>query len=238
MKKSNLSCQSIDAQAYIERQKQTLLFTQLPAEEQAKVILDVLSAYFSVSYTNVSPALLDVIRTHLLTNYAQLNVYDFTTAFNRKLIEKKQGVAMSVGEFVQPIQDYFKEMNLIKGKLQAERDREIREENERQRSLMEYQKEQREMLELFHDLKRQGVKKWTGTSSQAAMISKTVSEGVVSNDEKREIYRQVVEEMNKKQALIDPRNNPYSEMMQDMNLANYEVKWKCAEIVVNKCLEI
>lgn len=233
---NNLTLLSSDVNAYVQRQSHKELFSELQPIKQVELISGVLSVYYGVNLSNVTEVLIEAITHSLNTKYKHLSVFDLKHSFNRKEIVKRQGVGMTLGEFVEPIDEYIKSINTINARLQAERDRAIREENERQQSLLDYQREQRQMLQLFEHLKRQGVKQWSGTSSQAAMISKIVSEGVVSLDEKREIYRSVVEEMNKKQAIIDPRNNPYAEMLQDVNLANYEVKWKCAQKVVERCL--
>lgn len=236
--KSNEVVNFNDVKFYLQRNSD-VLFLDLPTEKQISEIGAVLSVFYGVNLDNVSDTLEKSIRSKISMQYAKLTVNDFITAYNRKEIVKRQGVAMTLNEFFEPIQDWFAVCNKISGKINREIALQQEEERIRQKSLEEYQMEQKKMLELFEKLKSDGKTEWTETDINALKISKIVSKGIVSIEEKTEIYNKVVNDEMEKRKIENPLSklDSYFEMLGNQQLATYEIRFKCAKIVVEKVLE-
>lgn len=95
------------------------------------------------------------------------------------------------------------------------------------------------MLELFEQLKSDKKTVWTESDINALKISKIVSKGVLSVQEKTEIYNRVVNSEIEKRKVENPLSklDTYFDMLGNQQLASYEIRFKCAKIVVEKCLE-
>lgn len=215
------------------------LFLELPSEEQLFQIGTILKVYFGCNLDNTTLMLQNAIRSKISMQYGKLSVSDFITAYNRKEIIKRQGVAMTLNEFFEPIHDWFAVCNKISGKINREIALQQEEERNRQRSLLEYQAEQKKMLELFEQLKAEGKTVWTESNINALKISKIVSKGIISNEEKTEIYNKVVKDEMEKRKVENPLSNldSYFEMLGNQQLATYEIRFKCAKIVVERVLK-
>lgn len=235
--KSNEVISYHDVNYYLQR-KIDKLFLDLPSEEQLFQIGTILKVYFGCNLDNTTLMLQNAIRSKISMQYAKLTVNDFITAYNRKEIVKRQGVAMTLNEFFEPIQDWFNVCNKISGKINREIAFQQEEERIRKESLEEYQLEQKKMLELFEKLKSEGKTEWTESDINALKISKIVSKGIVSVDEKTEIYNKVVSDEMEKRKIENPLSklDSYFEMLGNQQLATYEIRFKCAKIVVERAL--
>lgn len=223
---------------YLQREFDKL-FIDLPSEEQLFQIGTILKVYFGCNLDNTTLMLQNAIRSKISMQYVKLSVSDFVTAYNRKEIIKRQGVAMTLNEFFEPIQDWFLVCNKISGKINREIAIQQEEKRNRERSLMEYQAEQKKMLELFEQLKSEGKTVWSEIDVHALKISKIVSKGIISNEEKTEIYNKVVNDEMEKRKIENPLSklDSYFEMLGNQQLATYEIRFKCAKIVVERVLE-
>jgi len=229
-----------DANYFIVRQ-QTINESPLLLELNNKldqIISDILHTVFGQNYANISTMLVTSIKVRISAQYSKLRLIDFQTAFLRKNILKKEGVGMTIAEFFAPIEEWITLCNKVNYRIDLENDKELEAQRQSEISLVAYQKEQKEMLELFEKLKNEKRTIWTGTPMQAFAISKIVSKGILSEKDKKEIYFKTVNFEMEKQLKLNPltKKDIYTQMLEDYNHSSYEIRFKCAEIVVNECL--
>lgn len=227
-----------DIEAYCEREGNKPI--KLEQERFKITCADILQAYFGVNYDNISEALILAILDHITNYYPALTCFDVISAFRRKEVRKIKGVGMTVSEFCEPIKEWHNEIVKIELKEIEIKQKEEREREEKLQSLKDYQDAKKEALELFNKLKEKGATEWTGDKFQAVLISSKVSDGLISDEEKQEIYEKVVQKI-KDERLLNSKNktdieNFYNKIKQDWNLATYEIRCICAVEVLNRVL--
>lgn len=227
-----------DANYFVMRQQQTQSPLMLDVEKFDEIISDILHTVFGQNYANISTMLVTSIKVRVTAQYSKLRLIDFQTAFTRKNILKKEGVGMTIAEFFAPIEEWIALCNKVTYRIDLENDKELEAQRQNEISLRAYQKEQKEMLELFEKLKSEKRTYWTGTPMQAFAISKIVSKGILSVQDKEKIYKETVNYQMEKELKLNPltKIDIYEQMLADYNHSSYEIRFICAEKVVNECL--
>lgn len=228
-----------DIEKYCEREGEKPI--KLERERFAVTCSDVMQAYFGINYDNISEALIVAIFDYLTSYFPAVTCFDIISAFRRKEVKKIKGVGMTVSEFCEPIKEWYGEIVKIELREMELKRKEEREREEKLQSLQDYQDAKKEALQLFNELKEKGVTQWMGDKYQAILISKDVSNGLISNEERQEIYLKAVDNV-KKERLLSSKNRSeiekfYNEIKEDWQLATYEIRCICAVEVLNKILK-
>lgn len=207
-------------------------------EQLAVSITQIINVYFGVNYDNISRELVGEITANLVNRYKELTFDDLRNSFTRKMVSKIKGVGMTVSEFIAPIEEFYKVKQSVTAHVKEAELAEKRKEMERNLALASYEQEKQLQLEVFNDLVRKGASEWTGTAEQALMISAKVSVGYVDIEEKKAIFKRVLDQERAKKMLErKTKEQEFYEAIEFDN-ATFSLRAKCALIVVNQVLEL
>ena len=209
-------------------------------EQLAVSITQIINVYFGVNYDNISRELVGEVTANLINRFKDLTFDDLRNSFTRKSIQKIKGVGMTVGEFIDPIEEFYKVKQSVTAHVKEAELAEKRKEMERNLAIAQYEQQKKEQLEVFNDIVRKGATEWIGTAEQALMISAKVSVGYVEVEEKKAIFKRVLDQERAKKMLERKRKTKEQEFYEAIEFDNapFSLRAKCALIVVNKVLEL
>lgn len=209
-------------------------------EQLAVSITQIINVYFGVNYDNISRELVGEVTANLINRFKDLTFDDLRNSFTRKSIQKIKGVGMTVSEFLAPIEEFYKVKQSVTAHVKEAELAEKRKEMERNLAIAQYEQQKKEQLEVFNDLVRKGASEWIGTAEQALMISTKVSVGYVDIEEKKAIFKRVLDQERAKKMLERKRKTKEQEFYEaiEFDNATFSLRAKCALIVVNQVLEL
>ncbi len=209
-------------------------------EQLAVSITQIINVYFGVNYDNISRELVGEITANLVNRFKDLTFDDLRNSFTRKMVSKIKGVGMTVSEFIAPIEEFYKVKQSVTAHVKEAELAEKRKEMERNLAIAQYEQQKKEQLEVFNDLVRKGASEWTGTAEQALMISAKVSVGYVDIEEKKAIFKRVLDQERAKKMLEQRKRSKEQEFYKaiEFDNATFSIRAKCAIIVVNQVLEL
>lgn len=151
-----------------------------------------------------------VFRTQVFTRYPKMTFEQFNLIYSETVIEKRQGVALTVDELMHPVASYYAKIQFVLSKKESI----LREQNEQAEIEAKKQAYKDESVHLYIDCVNSD-KIWTGTAFHASVFAEESFKHKFTDEEKKSIYsdawHKVRElEAERKTALMDsiPFNTP------------------------------
>ena len=151
--------------------------------EAQVLLIDVAAVYYGVNPEKLATNLIKGAVIHLVENYNGITLADMATAYKRKVIEKKKGVGITIGEILEPVSEWWKVKTVaIEAKKNIERQQQQRVESEAKQ--IEWIQHCRSTYE-----KALEVGEWSGGVFRAATVAKFI-EIELTDEEKIEMKEQ------------------------------------------------